>query len=216
MAFNGKERLSNFDLAIRLLISVLILAALVLILYTRPALANIIFPGSHDAGYHLVRSGESLRSIAVEHETTVEKLAAANKLTFPYALSVGQRLLIPPAGQIAPQSPAEVIERFYKWYSAEKQAGNHPLESGLWKSAPYLTAALKTSIDEKLANSAASSDPFLCGQQPSQGVIVEHMTASAMQVRASVRLGSSGDALTVAVEREADGWKISGIACPVD
>ncbi len=45
--------------------------------------------------YHTVVSGETLSSIALKYNTTVEALATANNLKEPYTLFVGQRLCIP-------------------------------------------------------------------------------------------------------------------------
>jgi LPXTG-motif cell wall-anchored protein len=45
---------------------------------------------------YTVQSGDSLWSIADQHNTTVDALAAANSITNPAELQVGQELVIPP------------------------------------------------------------------------------------------------------------------------
>lgn len=52
-----------------------------------------------DPVVHTVRHGETLSSIAAQYGTTVDALMAANNLTNPNLLVVGQRLTIPPATQ---------------------------------------------------------------------------------------------------------------------
>ncbi len=44
---------------------------------------------------HTVASGETLSSIALKYNTTVQEIAAANNLKEPYVIYVGQRLCIP-------------------------------------------------------------------------------------------------------------------------
>ncbi|MBI4492230.1 MAG: LysM peptidoglycan-binding domain-containing protein [Chloroflexi bacterium] len=43
-----------------------------------------------------MQPGDTLATIALEHGTTIEALAQANKLDDPSRLSIGQRLSIPP------------------------------------------------------------------------------------------------------------------------
>jgi LysM repeat protein len=62
----------------------------------------LIIPGattpSPEAGVHIVRQGETLRSIASMYGTTVDALARANGIVNPNYIWVGQRLTIPGAG----------------------------------------------------------------------------------------------------------------------
>ncbi|MCH8948936.1 MAG: LysM peptidoglycan-binding domain-containing protein [Chloroflexi bacterium] len=50
---------------------------------------------------YLVQSGDTLWDIALRFETTVEAIVAANELTDETGLSIGQELVIPPAGAAA-------------------------------------------------------------------------------------------------------------------
>lgn len=50
---------------------------------------------------YLVQSGDTLWDIALRFETTVEAIVAANALTDETDLSIGQELVIPPAGAVA-------------------------------------------------------------------------------------------------------------------
>lgn len=49
-----------------------------------------------------VQSGDTLSSIAVKYGTTVEEIAAANNLTAPYQIFVGQTLCIPVGSSVQP------------------------------------------------------------------------------------------------------------------
>lgn len=61
----------------------------------------LIIPGveapSQEAGVHIVRQGETLKSIASLYGTTVDALARANGIVNPNYIWVGQRLTIPGA-----------------------------------------------------------------------------------------------------------------------
>jgi len=58
---------------------------------------------------HVVQRGETLFSIARLYGTTVEAIAAANSLTDPTLISVGQRLIVP--GSEAPGATAQYVVR---------------------------------------------------------------------------------------------------------
>lgn len=51
---------------------------------------------------HIVEAGETLATIAAQFDTTVEALIAANGLTSPYVIYVGQELMIPGGGVVLP------------------------------------------------------------------------------------------------------------------
>jgi len=51
---------------------------------------------------HTVSFGETLFSIAQAYGVTVEAIAAANGLTYPYLIYVGQELVIPEVGEATP------------------------------------------------------------------------------------------------------------------
>jgi LysM repeat protein len=86
---------------------------------TATAYALRLVPSPTPAGLYVVQRGDTLSSLAEEFGTTVEDLLAANGLTDPNAIQVGQPLLIPsllvgtlPAGTLPPEvlgSPTAVI-----------------------------------------------------------------------------------------------------------
>jgi len=51
-------------------------------------------PSAGDA-YHMVAPGDTLFSIALRYGTTVDAVAAANGLNYPYIISIGQQLVVP-------------------------------------------------------------------------------------------------------------------------
>lgn len=61
-----------------------------------PASAAPSRPTSGTSRTYVVQPGDTLATIALEHGTTIEALAQANKLDDPSRLSIGQRLSIPP------------------------------------------------------------------------------------------------------------------------
>jgi LysM repeat protein len=65
-----------------------------------PMPGNAPNPGAFmpGAGNHVVAPGETLFAIASQYGTTVEAIAEANGLAYPYTLSIGQPLMIPAPG----------------------------------------------------------------------------------------------------------------------
>ena len=57
-------------------------------------------------GVHVVQAGENLYRIALRYGTTYRELAAANGITNPHRIYVGQRLAIPGAEEATGQEPA--------------------------------------------------------------------------------------------------------------
>jgi membrane-bound lytic murein transglycosylase D len=57
---------------------------------------------------HEVQSGDILVNIARQYDVTVEEIVAANNLQSADVLEVGQRLIIPAEGFVAPEAPAVV------------------------------------------------------------------------------------------------------------
>lgn len=51
---------------------------------------------------HIVSFGETLFSISQVYGVSVDDIAAANGLTYPYLIYVGQELVIPAAGEVTP------------------------------------------------------------------------------------------------------------------
>jgi len=62
---------------------------------------RLIIPGtpSEPAREHIVQPGENLFRIALRYGTTVEAIAAANRIVNPSFIRVGQRLVIPAVGE---------------------------------------------------------------------------------------------------------------------
>lgn len=57
---------------------------------------------------HIVRPGETLYRIALNYGTSVDAIAGANGIPYPYVIQVGQQLVIPAAGEYyAPPPPAD-------------------------------------------------------------------------------------------------------------
>ena len=64
----------------------------------RPAVAaseSVRPASSDDQRTHVVQSGDTLSAIAKQFDTTVEAIVAANEMTDPDVLAVGDELIIP-------------------------------------------------------------------------------------------------------------------------
>ncbi len=205
----------RFDLLARLLISLLALAFALFLISTSTATAEAPSSDTPALRLHLVQSGDTLRRLAVQYDTTAEEIVAANNLPYPYALSVGQRLYVPiPAS--AKRTPEQAASKFYGWYLKEIEAGNRPLLSGLYRASPYLTESFKRAVDDLLVDSPNKSiDPFLCGREVPSRVTVDPAFASTLATRAIVRIGLD-QAFTVTLVPDGQAWKISGVACAAD
>lgn len=92
------------------------------------------------SGEYVVASGDTLNKIAGEYKTSVGALAAANGLSSPYELRIGQRLVVPGAEQLATAAPALVADAAPQPRKIE-QPGEEPK-----KPAPQQVASDETSI----------------------------------------------------------------------
>ena len=68
---------------------------------TATAYARLLIPSPTPAGIYVVQPGDTLSSLAEDFGTTVEEIMAANGLTDPNTLALGQVLIIPVAGSPA-------------------------------------------------------------------------------------------------------------------
>ncbi len=75
-------------------ISVLLVVALLAVMLPQQG-ASAVGLAVTCSTYHSVASGETLSSIALKYNVTVQELASANDLKEPYQIFVGQRLCIP-------------------------------------------------------------------------------------------------------------------------
>ncbi len=62
---------------------------------TREAYKNQLQPTAQPLGLYIVRDGDTLESIALAFNTSVEEISATNKLENINLLSIGQPLIIP-------------------------------------------------------------------------------------------------------------------------
>lgn len=62
---------------------------------TATSYASLLRPSPTPAGLYIVKEGDTLGGLATQFGTTVESILAANNLTDPNALQVGQALIIP-------------------------------------------------------------------------------------------------------------------------
>jgi LysM repeat protein len=72
--------------------------------------ARRLVPTPTPAGLYVVQNGDSLSGLAEDFGTTVEEIMAANGLTDPNAIQVGQTLLIPSliSGTLALDTPMPI------------------------------------------------------------------------------------------------------------
>jgi len=112
--------------------------------YTAPAYdQSPIDTSGYNSGYHIVASGETLFSIAQWYGTSVEALAAANGLSYPYVIYEGQTLSITgSAGGYYPQQEIQTypdnayyqqpVDNYYQQpaYPSSGIAGTHTVAPG--------------------------------------------------------------------------------------
>jgi LysM repeat protein len=73
---------------------------------TATAYALQIIPTPTPQGLYVVKPGDTLSKIADEHATTVDEIMAANNLSDPNLIEVGQRLTVP-SGEVTPEGTGE-------------------------------------------------------------------------------------------------------------
>jgi lipoprotein NlpD len=98
-------------------------------------------------GYHQVKRGDTLYSIAFQYGYSYEQVAAWNAITAPYVIRLGQRLRVMPPGATTPSTirvlPAEAAP------SPVPAASPTPTEPGATSAAPPASSQA-TSLPEKL------------------------------------------------------------------
>ncbi len=215
MAANSEQIKSShrLDLFIRILISLLLFAAVLGIISAQVAQAQA--PHVNTDFFYTVQSGDTLQRLAVKYSTTVDDIIAANDLPYPFGLSVGESLLIP-AGLSPARSPHEAISRFYQWYLAEDDAGSHPLASGLYQASPLLSDAFKQELDEMLADTDWNGDPLLCGGGAQTSMLVTAERLSNEEARAILSVSFDSHAFNVTVSKLSGEWQMDGIECGAD
>jgi LysM repeat protein len=70
-------------------------------------------------GQHLVSPGDTLFSLALRYNTSVEAIAAANSIAYPYYIQSGQTLAIPTNGDYAVPSATVYEEPVYQNYPTQ-------------------------------------------------------------------------------------------------
>ncbi|WP_019413267.1 glycosyl hydrolase family 18 protein [Paenisporosarcina sp. TG20] len=91
---------------------------------------------------YVVKTGDSLFSIAKKFETTAARLAMANELEDPDVLVVGQTLVIP--GTPNPNRPTIETNAYVEWYTEKP---SQSLLNEVKKRAPLLTYMMPFSYD---------------------------------------------------------------------
>ena len=86
---------------------------------------------------YVVQENDSVDKIAAGHGSRAEDVIYINQLVYPYALAVGQALLLPEAGQasggsLSARTPAEVIGYAYPFISPWVLDQSLPFLSGLY------------------------------------------------------------------------------------
>ncbi len=86
---------------------------------------------SGNEGLHMVQSGENLFRIAMQYGSSVDAIAAANGLPYPFILQQGQQLLIPAPGAYMPadgysQAPYAQQQPGYDPYAQQQAPGYDP------------------------------------------------------------------------------------------
>jgi hypothetical protein len=110
-------------------------------------------------------------------------------------------------------SPEGVTEAFYRWYLT----AGAPAAAGAYVESPYLSPRLLQRVDALVAAGESEvGDPFLCTAQS----IVEMRIGTAdvvgdeATVLVTVAYGLAGmQRFMVALEREADGWRMVNVSC---
>lgn len=79
---------------------------------TATSYASLLRPSPTPAGLYIVRSGDTLSALAEQYGTTVDAILAANGLSDPNSLQIGQALIIPsllatPMPQVPSETPIE-------------------------------------------------------------------------------------------------------------
>jgi LysM repeat protein len=103
--------------------------------YYPPASGSPV-PGGEEQ-YHVVAPGETLYRIALNYGSSVDAIAGANRIPYPYLIQAGQQLIIPAYGTY-PEPPPPPVGGYYQpgpgygpesgYYPQEPEGGYYPQE----------------------------------------------------------------------------------------
>lgn len=129
--------------------------------------------------FHIIEAGDTLLALAIQYDTTVDELMAANWLTDPSGLQIGQKLVIPPADgplpdpiQWAPTAVHEVgdgdtllgIAARYGSTLEDILAVNQDLEADILQLGQAINVPLtrpKATFGSKVASASSAPAPTL-------------------------------------------------------
>lgn len=94
--------------------------------YAAPAAPAAPAFADGSGGQHTVGGGETLFRIAMNYGTTVEAIAGANGIPYPYTIFPGQQLVIPSGGDYYPQPMQPPGEDYYPQPMQPPFDGNYP------------------------------------------------------------------------------------------
>ena len=143
------------------------------------ALAVAVPVCGEEDGTHVVQPGENLYRIALRHGTTYRELAAANGITNPDRIYVGQRLVIPGAQAAAPAAPepaptnrVHVVQRGENLYRIALRYGTnyHTLAAANGIRSPALISVGQVlRIADDGSDTAPAPPAPVAGPEPSAG-----------------------------------------------
>lgn len=147
-----------------------------------PVVDRVVVPGSVQpalvetrAGYHTVRKGETLYSIALDYGYDHRDVAAWNKLDNPNVLKIGQQLRIVPPDEGAPVAVAKPVKSSGP-VEVKSAAASAPVNTGSFKREPkggklaYSDSALAKARQEAVTENPAAVKPEV---KPESSAVVE-------------------------------------------
>jgi hypothetical protein len=108
--------------------------------------------------------------------------------------------------------PEAVVEDFYAWYFDYARSQGNPLTDRAYCACEYLSIGFVERVD-RLLDSEAPYDPFICGQDLPESVTVEEAVVSGDTASVVVQTSFPGHSFETILELVEGEWRIVDILC---
>lgn len=156
-----------------------------------------------------------------DHTMTVELTLRGGTWKIDYILCEGADYVCSEVdsdcNEVEPSGPGPkaVVEDFYAWYFEYAETQGNPLAGRAYCACEHLSARFVDRVD-RIRDSGAPYDPFICAQDLPEEITVEEAVITDDTADVAVRTSFSGHSFVVKLELIEGSWKIVDIVCSAE